>query len=298
MNIRLFRTVFFGMCLSSIMLNASTGTIQWSTPSIQRLLSGGLVTQETITFTTSTDLNNPTIFIVPALQPYLTVASSLPSFIPAGTTQHLELMLYIPDSVPVGSQFEGTVHIRVGSQTIAPPLHVLLALSTIVYSNFGPQWTFDTNPLHGWTINGFISSSVGQQAISQQFTPSGSYIFSDAEVAVSSFQGLNSIVVYLQADAGGRPGAVLEQINVTGLTSGPTIIQAGSVLHTELHDGTPYWLTVVAGGPGVIAGWNWNSIGDSSSTTFASTQGGSPAGPWGIGLLSTRSAFQINGVPE
>ena len=49
----------------------------------------------------------------------------------------------------------------------------------------------------------------------------------------------------------------------------------------------------------MLAGWNWNSIGDiSTGTDFAGTQGGVPAGPWGLIFPGqTRSAFQIDGVP-
>src|SRR5437016_331184 len=53
-----------------------------------------------------------------------------------------------------------------------------------------------------------------------------------------------------------------------------------------------------AAADGVLAGWNWNSIGDVSRETLAGTQGGGPAGPWGLSPSpSTRGAFQINGTP-
>jgi hypothetical protein len=151
--------------------------------------------------------------------------------------------------------------------------------------------------LHGWTINGFLGPNIGQQAIAQQFTPMGNYTFSDAQVAVVLFSGPNSIDVFLQADSNGLPGAVIEEIPISGLGSTPAILAANSALFPVLQDGTPYWLTLVAGAAGVVAGWNWNSIGDSSVTTFASTQGGSPAGPWAHNpAATTRSAFEIDGT--
>ena len=169
----------------------------------------------------------------------------------------------------------------------------------VIYSNFGPGMAFDTEPFHGWTINGFLGSGIGQQAIAHQFTPAATETFTDTQVALTLFSGPGSVAVFMQADSNGLPGPVLEQINVTGLTGVPTVFTATAVLRPQLQGGSPYWLTVVAGGPGVLAGWNWNSIGDSSTgSNFAGTQGGSPAGPWGLNSPGvTRSAFQINGSP-
>ena len=175
--------------------------------------------------------------------------------------------------------------------TVSPPV-------AVIYSNFGPGMAFDADPSHGWTINGFLGPGIGQQAIAQQFTPSADYTFRAAEVALVLLSGPNSIRVLLQADAGGLPGGVVEEIRVGGLAPTPSVITATSELSPLLRGGTPYWLTVVAGADGMLAGWNWNSIGDVSRETIVSTQGGGPAGPWGLSPSpSTRGAFQINGTP-
>jgi hypothetical protein len=170
----------------------------------------------------------------------------------------------------------------------------------IVFSNFGPEKSFDRGVFNDWTINGFLGQNVGQQAIAHRFVPGTTDIFRSAEIALVLFSGPGAVVVNLQADAGGLPGPVLEQIQVTGLTMIPTVFEATSTLRPQLQAGTPYWLTVVAGGLGVVAGWSWNSTGDiSTGTNFAGTQGGSPAGPWGLDTFgSTRSAFQINGAVQ
>src|SRR5437879_3075157 len=93
--------------------------------------------------------------------------------------------------------------------TVSPPV-------ALIYSNFGPGMAFDADPSHGWTINGFLGPGIGQQAIAQQFTPSADYTFSAAEVAVVSLSGPNIIRVLLQADAGGLPGGVVEEIPSAG----------------------------------------------------------------------------------
>lgn len=169
----------------------------------------------------------------------------------------------------------------------------------VIFSNLGPAMEFDTAPTHGWTINGFLREDIGQQTIGHRFTPAATDTFTSAQVVLSHFSGPNILTVSLQADSNGRPGAVIEEIDVAGLTEVPTIFTAMSVLHPELQGGTPYWLVVVAGEPGVVAGWHWNSIGDASTgSNFAVNQFGSQAGPWSLDNLgSTRSAFQINGSP-
>ena len=169
----------------------------------------------------------------------------------------------------------------------------------VIYSNFGPGKTFDTNPSHGWGINGFIDVNTGQQGIANQFIPNATVTLESAEIVLVLFSGPGDAVVFLQADLNGLPGPVLEQIDVTGLTRVSTVFMATSVLHPQLQRGLPYWLTVVAGGDGELAGWSWNSTGDKSTgTNFAATQGGSSAGPWGLDprVGITRSAFQINGA--
>jgi hypothetical protein len=112
------------------------------------------------------------------------------------------------------------------------------------------------------------------------------------------YGGPGDFAVFLQADSNGLPGPVIEHISVTGATSVPAVFKAKSSLHPQLQSGTPYWLTVVAGAANMLAGWNWNSTGDTNTgTNFAGTQGGSSAGPWGLdpNVGVTRGAFQING---
>lgn len=192
---------------------------------------------------------------------------------------------------------------RTGRTIVGPTTQIATdvvspATPAVVYSNFGPDLAFDQNPSHGWTINGFLGTGVGQQAIAQQFTPAGDARFVSAQVALSLFSGPGSVRVFLQADAAGLPGSVIEEIPLGGLGSAPAVYTAGSLLHPVLRQGTAYWLAVAAGADGVVAGWSWNSIGDISLTTFAGTQDGGPAGPWAFNPSpSVRGAFQINGAP-
>lgn len=171
-----------------------------------------------------------------------------------------------------------------------------VAGAEVIYSNFGPGMSFNTNVYDGWTINGFFGPRIGQQGIAQQFTPAESCVFTDAKLALTSLSGPNSFRVFLQADSNGVPGGVIEEIDIAAGAT-PSVVSAISGLQPRLEGGTPYWLTVVAGAPEVMGGWSWNSIGDSEAYTFNGTQGGSPDGPWGAGPVAVlRSAFEVDGV--
>jgi hypothetical protein len=167
----------------------------------------------------------------------------------------------------------------------------------VVYSNFSPDIEFDAAFGHGWTINGYLGPAIGQQAISQQFTPVGTYWFTEAQVALSTHSGPQEVRVFLQADASGLPGEVIEEMPVTWQGTDPAIVTVRSRDFPVLTEGTHYWLSVVAGAPGVLAGWQWNATGDLAQENFAVTQDGSPSGAWALADDDqTRGAFQVNGV--
>jgi hypothetical protein len=104
------------------------------------------------------------------------------------------------------------------------------------------------------------------------------------------------------ADAGGSPGTIIEgPINVTGLAafvSGGSVITANSTLHPYLLEGTPYWLVAYAANADTCAVWNWNSTGDTgTSTNLVFNNIPSPTGPWSPDPGDTRGAFEIDGNP-
>jgi len=185
------------------------------------------------------------------------------------------------------------------------------SVSAITYSNLGPGQTFDTDETHGWTINGSLGPPVLPQGIAEKFTPSATVPFTSAQIALFVLDP-GSVLVSLHADSGGLPGAILEQIAITGLTAPrppefplpAALVTVTSVLRPLLRAGAGYWLSVVAGTPGFRGGWMWNSIGDvSTDANCAGTFDGVPTGTWYPGCFAAplpgidmiRSAFQING---
>ncbi|HEX4933685.1 MAG TPA: Ig-like domain-containing protein, partial [Gemmatimonadaceae bacterium] len=116
-------------------------------------------------------------------------------------------------------------------------------------------------------------------------------------VAVTHFGGMDSLRVHVQQDSAGKPGPVLESIPIGGWSPLiPTVAVARSRIFPVLPRGIPVWISLTAGGAGVISGWNWNSIGDVAvGGNMATTQGGSTNGPWGTTNGLTRGALQLNG---
>jgi subtilisin family serine protease len=114
-------------------VEAAASTVEWATPSVQRLLVPGFTAREKVSFTSSVDLNAPSIFIAPTLQEYVKVSPALPRFLRAGVTQTLEVTISIPSSVPPGTTLKGTIHVRIGSSTIARPLKLLLRVEASAF---------------------------------------------------------------------------------------------------------------------------------------------------------------------
>lgn len=160
--------------------------------------------------------------------------------------------------------------------------------STVIYSNFGLRLTFDSLAAHAWVVQ-YPGPGVTGRAVSQQFTPTRDVIFGAARVALSHLSGPELVAVLLHADYQGLPGQVLDLMWVETLNPGPAVYVATSTRFPTLAAGAHYWLTVVPAEADVVAGWNWNVIGDLSSTTFALFDGES----WSIVPNQTRGAFQI-----
>ncbi|HEX5484279.1 MAG TPA: PEP-CTERM sorting domain-containing protein [Terriglobia bacterium] len=203
---------------------------------------------------------------------------------------------------------------------------------SVVYSNF----------TSGMSFNNGLSFSINQstvivngtvlppETIAVQFTPSGSFTFNDAKLAMALSSGTNTLNVYLESDANGMPGSILEGIQLSGLlpTTAPGVVEASTSTGTliagtagaDMLDGTAYWLVAyapVAGtsaawdlalGPDTCAGAGGTTI-DCDMSTALSTDGGSKilsnlafntipsaTGPWTLAPAAPRPAFQIDGT--
>ena len=163
----------------------------------------------------------------------------------------------------------------------------------LVFSNFGAGGTFNTGA--GWTIG---PTAFGPQVIANSFTPSTTVLFSDAQLAITSFGGTTANV-YLETDSGGVPGAIIDTLTQNGAIGSPGVVTWECAQCPSLSAGTQYWL-VAQEGNGETA-WNYSN---SDQTPFAFDTSGTPTGPWSTFTpppTRPRSAFEIDGdaaVPE
>src|SRR5262249_44705704 len=81
----------------------------------------------------------------------------------------------------------------------------------VIYSNLGPGGSFDT--IDELDI---LGAGKGNTVVATQFTAAISGQFSDALVAMGLRSGTNEVLVSLETDSGGVPGAILESIDVVG----------------------------------------------------------------------------------
>jgi hypothetical protein len=163
---------------------------------------------------------------------------------------------------------------------------------TVVFSNFGPGMTF--NQSQGFAVTG--SNIFGGVIPAHAFTPSETFTFSSAQLAMTLVQGSNHFQVLLMTSSGGLPANIIETITLTDAVpifpSG--IVVANSALNPVLTSGTQYWLVAFAPDPNTFGVWNL-SLNDFSTPQARGFT--SPAGPWVVANNVPRSAFQINGEP-
>ena len=166
---------------------------------------------------------------------------------------------------------------------------------TTLYSNLGTG-TNVYNCCTGWTVSGsgFVGTSF-TAANEFQVTTSGGV--SQIDIGIGYVEGVNSFYVDIDADAGGKPGAVLASFN--GLSSSTNfgsccgLVTISGISGLNLSTSTNYWMVI---GPTTLSAttweaWNLNSTG-AMGTDLYSTDGG---GSWNSNGTQTLGAFDIIG---
>ena len=164
---------------------------------------------------------------------------------------------------------------------------------TVVFSNFGPGMTF--NELQGVGVTG-SGDPLGGVIPAYAFTPSETFTFSSAQLAMNLVTGPNHFQVLLMTSSGGLPGNIIETITLTDAVPmfPPQIVVANSALHPVLTAGTQYWLAAFAPEPSTFGIWNLSLNDFSTPQALGFT---SPTGPWIETNILLKPAFQINGEP-
>jgi hypothetical protein len=152
-------------------------------------------------------------------------------------------------------------------------------MAVVVATTFGPGDSYNT-------LSSYSVSPTSQLAAF--FVPSVTVLLSNVELAGAAGAGTN-MSVKITSDAGGVPGAVLQQSTIEF----PTAIGTASFPGTlTLNAGTTYWLWY---GSGTSATGLWYRN-DQGLTGYAfTTNAGST---WGTFSAAPSPAYRVNGVPE
>lgn len=119
--------------------------ISWSQKQLELILSPGETATRSLTFTSDQSLQNIVIEPVPELAPFLSIQPNTFANVPAGQPQSVRFTFSIPATATLGT-YDGTVHVRLGSQTLPQTLKIHLDLWGVLTSPLGfqvrypPQW--------------------------------------------------------------------------------------------------------------------------------------------------------------
>ena len=180
------------------------------------------------------------------------------------------------------------------------PLLAPGALATVYGANFNPPATTFTNTT-GTTTSGGVPVGV-QPGTSVTYTqgcnfvvPAGSdLIFAGGSYVASFGSGTNSVNVALYADSNGKPGSLLESINlVNALTPTVAVAPFSSAASPTLLAGRQYWLVVSMANPNTSTSYWWFPSKADPGLTAQSLNGG----PWGVNS-SNRLGFTILASPK
>jgi hypothetical protein len=119
-----------GVLLACVLLLAGTvnafssPVIEWDAKKIAVTLGNGqAVGKQVVGFTSGQELHNVVVWAVPALSEYVDVEPVSFNVIMPGTRYEIALNFRLPPDARPG-RIEGTVHLRVGSRTVARPLRI------------------------------------------------------------------------------------------------------------------------------------------------------------------------------
>ena len=121
--------VVFAVVLFIPKSSPAAPVITWTPAPITETVSPGGSKMVNVTFTSSKNLSNVTVWIVPELQPFVQVQPVIFNQITKGQTTNLTLTISANIDSPLGT-FDGTIHLRIGSKTYPQTLKVLVKIVT------------------------------------------------------------------------------------------------------------------------------------------------------------------------
>lgn len=153
---------------------------------------------------------------------------------------------------------------------------------------------FESNLFIGHPFDGILIGG-GYKEIASSFSVSQSLTLGSIDLALGITSGSGTAQVFLYADSGNEPGAILESFSITGIGTTASIFRVESSVQPLLTSGQNYWISVAAGAP------------DTDGTVCLSLTApdvrvgfrGTPGGAFGQFEMSAAPAMRINSaVPE
>jgi hypothetical protein len=153
--------------------------ITWSQHQIEVILAPGESTAKDIMFTSNFKLENVAIEAVPGIAGLLTIQPSSIANVISGSPNVVHVSFSIPQGITPGA-YEGTIHVRIGSQTLPQTLKVAVNVwQSFSDANLGLSFEFPpldqpthlavTNPRSGKTIVDFQVCDTAQQNCFSEF---------------------------------------------------------------------------------------------------------------------------------
>ncbi len=177
--------------------------------------------------------------------------------------------------------------------------------AVVIYTTLGAGNTFQGPHFVSLDENtGQVAGSPADLNWAMAWIPSVDAIVTDIDVALSlgdAFSQVDENVaqMFLHLDAGGLPGAVIDNYQFTNLTSetlGGAVESAASSVNPSVMAGTTYWISLSAGLPsnGLYSqvGWHLNDQGVTGPIAEENNNAG-----WVSAGSPTQSAFRISGRP-
>ena len=102
--------------------------ITWSSSVVSEVVAQGKTTSVQLSLLSKSTLRNITLEITPTLAPLLAIQPIYIGVLNAGQSQNIQLTVGASSGTPVGS-YSGTIHLRVGSQTLPQTVKVVIVVS-------------------------------------------------------------------------------------------------------------------------------------------------------------------------
>ena len=136
-----YLAILFTLCSP---LWAKDQSITWAPGKIDQSIALGERKDLTVSFTSSGNLDNANLWVVPELQPFMTVEPASFKAIKVNTPYEVKLHLFAPPNSKMGV-YDGTVHLRVGSKTYPQQLKVNLQIISVNHPPVAQNQSVATN---------------------------------------------------------------------------------------------------------------------------------------------------------